>query len=182
MKNILTLFLIASSIQLSAQCTNNACENLPATIQLNVTAPLPGESYTYQWTAPIVFTGQSTSSIQITNVGFSPATIPYSVTVTNTVTGCSSVYQCDIVVDSSVPYTLTIPPLCENSPPIDIVNYISPTGAILSGPGITGTMFDPSVGGLVTASPPIGSGCLAASGQTPIINPLPIILGSTVTQ
>lgn len=179
---LVSFILIASAISTKAQCANQACENLPATIELDVSVPPLGQALTYNWTVAVPFTGQSTDVIQITNVGLSPAIIAYSVTVTNIVTGCVTDYNCTIVVNDAVPVSVTIPPYCLGAGPFDVSAYINPAGSTLSGPGINGTVYDPTIGGPVTATPPLGSGCLIASTQTPISNPGPIINSVSVTQ
>lgn len=178
----LAITLSALCIEIQAQCASNVCENLPVTIDADVSPPPAGESYSYNWSLPIAFNGQGSDVIQIVNIGPAPATIPYTITVTNDVTGCVSVYTCDLIVGASVPVSLNIPPYCPNSPPFDISSYVNPPNSTLSGPGVIGVLYDPAIGGPVTATPPPGSGCLVASSQTPGLNPVPNIIGATVTQ
>lgn len=186
MKNILACigFVALSSIPLesNAQCLQPVCENLPATITANVVAPAPGVIYEYDWSIPIAFTGQNTAQIQITDVGAGPAQIPYTVTVLNTTTNCETIYPCTLDVGSAVPVVLTIPNYCIGALPFDIAGYVQPPTSILSGPGVTGTIYDPGIGGPVTATPPPGSGCLIASNQTPVGENPPEIQSTTVTQ
>jgi hypothetical protein len=183
MKNLILGIAITCALQSAiAQCSNNVCENLPATIDADVAPGLPGETFNYNWTVAVPFTGQGTDVIQITNVGASPATIVYTLDVTNNVTGCISTYSCELVVGASVPVALNIPNYCVGSGPFDISTYVNPSGSTLTGAALTGTFYDPAIGGPVTATPPPGSGCLIASTQTPGVNPGPTIIGATVTQ
>jgi hypothetical protein len=178
-RSILMLLIAANTA--TAQCTQPACENLPATITANVSPPAPGVTYTYDWTLSVPFTGQGSAQVQLATVGVAPATIPYQVAVTDNVTGCESVIQCEITVTKSAPVVLSIPDYCPGAAPFDVSPYVSPSGATLSGSALTGNMYDPAIGGPVTATPPPG-GCLTASTQTPGILSPPSIISTTVTQ
>lgn len=184
MKNILLSLSISMLLcsNIEAQCSQPVCENLPATITANVVAAPVGATYNYQWSIPIAFVGQNTPVIQLANVGPGPAMIPYTITVTNTTTLCETIYPCTLNVGSAVPVTLTIPDYCQGAAPFDISSYVQPPTAILSGPGVLGNLYDPSIGGPVTATPLPGSGCLIASNQTPNGQAPPDIQSTTVTQ
>jgi hypothetical protein len=182
MKNLIILAISCMSLSISAQCLQPACENLPATITANVSAPPVGQSFTYNWTIAVPFTGQGTSQIVITNVGAAGVTIPYTIQVTNSVTGCVSFYNCTVDVGASAPVAINIPPSCANDAPFDLTPFISPPNSTLSGPGVTGTFYDPSIGGQVLATPPTGSGCIVQNAVTPQVNPVPQIISTTVTQ
>lgn len=182
MKNFILIFALAFSLSSLAQCTNLACENLPASISVDVSPPPAGQSYTINWNIPVAFTAVTSDSIVITNVGAAPNVIPFDLTVTNNVTGCVTYYACTIQVNTSAPVTLTIPPSCSTDAPFDISSYINPPNSIVTGPGISNNFYNPAIGGPVNASPPANSGCLIASTQTPQVNTGPTILSVTTTQ
>lgn len=178
------LLVAALSLAISVEaqpCSQSVCENTALGIKVEVDNP-NSDPLQYDWNIPVAFTGQSTDSIAITNIGAAPATVVYTIEVLNVTTGCVSTYQCQIEVLDAASYAFTIPPVCSTDPPFDITPYISPSGANISGPGISGSTFDPSVGGSVTASPPSGSGCITANTTTPTIYNPPSILGVTITQ
>jgi hypothetical protein len=178
-KHLLIAFMSFALFEARGQCYQPACENLPTNIELLITPT--GDDYSFNWTLPTAFVGQGDSIITLT-VGAAPDTIAYTVTVTNLTTGCVADYICSIVVGLSAQYVSTIPPACANDVPFDLTPYLSPPGALISGAAVTGTIYDPSIGGPIDLSPPPGSGCIVGSTVPITINPLPTIISSTVTQ
>ncbi|MCB9224381.1 MAG: gliding motility-associated C-terminal domain-containing protein [Crocinitomicaceae bacterium] len=90
-------------------------------------------------------TGGNWSGTGVTGSSFNPASGTQSVTYTAPL-GCTSVQT--ITVTPTATATWTIPTgLCDSGSPIDLSTYITgTTGGTWSGTGITGSMFDPSVG------------------------------------
>lgn len=178
----LLILLTLISAQAFSQCSLTACENLPATITANVTAPPAGETYSYNWTLGLPFTGQSTDVISIADVGTAINSYPFTLEVTNDVTGCVAIYNCNLDVNTSTPISFNIPPYCENDPSFDLTPF-APIGTTFSGAAVTGSIYDTSIGGPVVATPQAGSaGCLTDNTQTPTVNPLPVIISTVITQ
>lgn len=62
--------------------------------------------------------------------------------------GCDSVIALDLTVNSLPIVSLALDTtLCENGSPLDLTNYVSPTGGTFTGWGVNGNNFDPASSG-----------------------------------
>ena len=85
----------------------------------------------------------------VAGVGFTQITYVYE----NENNGCSASVSKNITVKTTEEISIaTINPLCENSSPLNLMNYVSPMGGSFSGFGVTDSFFDPSTMGQGTHS------------------------------
>jgi gliding motility-associated-like protein len=102
-------------------------------------SPIPTPQQTFS------FTGSGVSGTQFNpNVsGLGSHTITFSLTDQS---GCSNSINAVFTVHPVPVVSLTIPDsICISSPPVNVM--VQPAGGILSGPGIVGNQFDPSIAG-----------------------------------
>ncbi|TAF33447.1 MAG: T9SS C-terminal target domain-containing protein [Cytophagales bacterium] len=68
-----------------------------------------------------------------------------------TTSGCSDTVYLTITVEPSTLITTTpVPSLCLPGVPLDLNSFVSPSGGIFAGPGVSGSIFDPTAAGLGT--------------------------------
>ncbi|MBC7861769.1 MAG: metallophosphoesterase family protein, partial [Bacteroidia bacterium] len=118
---------------------------------------------------------------------FDPATAgaggPYTITYTYTdANGCTGTATTTITVnDLPVVDAGTYPAVCINAAAITLAG--TPAGGIFSGPGVTGTTFDPAAAGAgthtITYSYTDGNGCTATATTTITVNDLPVVDAGT---
>jgi hypothetical protein len=122
----------------------------------------------------ITGTGVSSNNFNPQNAGAGSHTITYSYTDEN---GCSNSAVDNIVVNPLpvVAITNNASPYCISSTPASLT--LSPTGGTLSGPGISGNQFVPSVAGVgshaLTYSYTDANGCSNSSSVTAVVVSLP---------
>lgn len=122
---------------------------------------------TYSCAAPNIIFGGTTIHPAITGVG--TWNITYTV---NDPYGCSAsatdlftVYGVPEIIFNTISGSYTT-----SSTPVDLINFVQPTGGVFSGPGVSGTIFDPKVADTgthmieYTITHPI-SGCSATQVQ-----------------
>ena len=65
--------------------------------------------------------------------------------------GVASVNNLVVHIDNTTSLTFgPLPDICNGAPGINLNSYVSPTGGSFSGPGVAGTTFTPSSGGVGT--------------------------------
>jgi hypothetical protein len=103
-----------------------------------VSAP-SSPAYVYQWS-----TGATTSSITINSPGGN-----YSVTVTDTTSGCSAMDAANFTVNAPPQASFSLQNIaCTTDAPVTLTG--TPAGGAFSGPGVSGNIFNPSVSGAGT--------------------------------
>lgn len=123
------------------------------------------------------FTGPITgNTFNPSLAGIGTHVITYNYTNGN---GCSNSYSQTVVVHPLpvVSFTGLGGPYCVDASAVTLTG--SPSGGTFSGPGISGSQFDPAVAGAgthtITYSYTDGNGCTNSSSQTVVVNPLPVV-------
>ena len=128
------------------------------------------------WSGPGIVDANNGLFSSIVAGGVGSYSITYSYTDGNTCTNST-----DITVDVTPLPVVTMAPditICEDNPTIDISSMVNPTGGVwsYSGPGLVGTIFNPSIAGpgtyIFTYSYGIGS-CNVEENLTINVNGLP---------
>lgn len=150
------------------------CINAPS-------APITNFSPTPQNNQQGVFAGPG-----VVQTNFNPAaagvgnhTLTYTFTDQS---GCTNNAQTTVTVHPLPILNITTPPpICVNSTPINIT--VNPIGGTLSGPGITGTTFNPTVAGVgthtLTYNYTDANGCSNSTTTQVVVNPFPQITFNT---
>lgn len=123
--------------------TAYTCVNSPFPLGGNPTASGGTAPYSYQW-LPVGSTSPSNSSNPLSIIS-APSTFTVIVTDANGCVGSDMIF---VGIDSSLTAPSisfsSIPPMCDNATPIALNAYVSPSGGVFSGLGVTGSSFDPS--------------------------------------
>ena len=135
---------------------------------------------TYSWTPT---TGLSDATIaqptvNLTNTGSSAQTITYTLTVTNVAQGgCTDTDEVDVTVFPLPTVDAgTYLPVCIDA--TDVALVATPAGGTFSGAGVTGSVFDPSVGTqTITYSFTDANTCSNSDQALITVNPLPTVFG-----
>jgi hypothetical protein len=174
MKNLILPLLLFFSASISAQCLTK-CINQSANIQWQQTdaagSIIPNDpANTYDWTLTIPFTGDGTATIAIASVGAVTGNFPVTVEVTNA-QGCIETFTyCIDVIQGTAVFNPVV--VCANST-IDLAALATPPGGTFSGPGVTGTTFDPAFGSGPITYDVTANGCSVSATVNPTINPAP---------
>jgi len=144
------------------------CLNAPAIDLTSYVSPAGGTFSGNGVTAAGIFTPSS--------AGAGTHTITYSFTDGN---NCSNSASQNIVVNPLPTVTFNpVGPFLVTDAPVDLSPAVSPAGGTFSGPGISGTMFDPSVAGVgthtVTYSFTDGNSCTNSASQNITVNAPPV--------
>lgn len=125
--------------------------------------------------------GGTYSGVGVNNGNFNPLfastyTITYSYQDAN---GCvNDTVQLLLVLDKPIVTLPAINDICVNNPPITLSGG-DPAGGTYSGPGVTGTQFDPTVTGagsfIITYTYANIANCVDSTHQTINVRPLPIV-------
>ncbi|MCB9224382.1 MAG: gliding motility-associated C-terminal domain-containing protein [Crocinitomicaceae bacterium] len=180
--NLYTLVFTATATTMPLQC-NNPSGGVPSYANLDgFVISIPGATATWNnpsplcaAQAPVNLNGYVTgtpggvwSGTGVTGSNFDPAFGTQSVTYTVNPGGCDEVSVTQTITVTGTDASWTVPsPVCSNGSPINLDTYVTgTTGGTWSGTGVTGNMFDPSVG---TQSITYSVGafpCNASSAQT----------------
>ncbi len=134
------------------------------------TTTVPGA--TYIWMGPGGFTSSQQNPTGVTPP-LTPGTYSYTVTVTDATSTCTST---TIVTVNALPVVSagTYSASCANAADITLVG--SPLGGTFSGIGVTGNLFDPSVGTqTISYNYTDGNGCSNSNSTLITVNPMPIV-------
>lgn len=121
----------------------------------------------------------SLSDIHAANPQAWPATTTtYTVTVTESSSGLTVTDDVTVTVNPLPAVTFdAVGSLCLNDPPVDLSALVSPGGGTFSGPGISGSTFDPAAAGEGTHSLTYaftdGNGCSNSASQSVTVKPVP---------
>ncbi len=84
--------------------------------------------------------------------------------------GSAGKCKCEVTFNS-------VGPFCANAAAVDLSSSVSPAGGAFSGPGISGTMFDPAAAGAgthaITYTFTDANNCTKSAGQNIVVNALP---------
>ncbi|MGH7452121.1 MAG: hypothetical protein ACRENG_12300, partial [bacterium] len=164
---------IVGDLQADAGPDQAFCSGGSATIGGNPTASGGSGSYTYSWSP-----SAGLDANNVANPIASPAvTTTYTVTITEG--NCTATDQVTVTVnqppslffDAAGPFFLS-------DPAFDLANVVGPSGGSFSGPGVSGTMFDPAVAGVGTHtiiySYTDGNSCSNSASQNVTVNENPV--------
>lgn len=146
------------------------CANAPP-LQLTGFSPVPTNNQQGVFTGPGVNQGQFNPS----NAGPGVHTVNYTFTDQS---GCTNSAQATLTVHPLPILNINSPnAICVNAAPIQVV--LSPAGGTLSGPGVNGTSFNPTIAGVgshtLTYTFTDGNGCSNTTTKQIIVNPIPDI-------
>jgi len=139
----------------------------------------------------IVTSGNAFSGTGVLGTYFRPAiaglgnhTITYSYTDAN---GCSDTAQQIITVNDTTGVSFnSLPPTCENAGAIDLASYVSHTGGVFSGNGVSNSKFYSDIASTVGSPHTIeyiytnAYGCNDTSSQNIIVNAIPVASASVL--
>jgi len=161
----------------SFNMTASLCANAPA-IPLTGFSPIPTNNQQGIFNGPGVTQNQFNPALSGPGV--------HNVTYTFTdQSGCTNNAQTSITVNPLPILTINSPnSTCINAPPFPI--NLNPTGGSLSGPGISGNLFNPATAGLgthtLTYTFTDANGCSNTTTKQITVNPIPeIIINSTTS-
>ncbi|MDT3738691.1 MAG: T9SS type A sorting domain-containing protein [Candidatus Kapabacteria bacterium] len=136
--------------------------------------------------SPVTLTTGSPSGGTYSGAGVSGGSFDPSVatvgtwTLSYTVTdgGCSATATTVVTVTAptAITWTNTYGPVCEDASSFSI-NHASPVGGTYSGPGVSGSTFDPATAGpgTHTITYTYGTGCVSIATKTIVVDAIPII-------
>jgi|GEM_PF-2563247 len=140
------LLQMDNSLDMQLQPAGPICENA-GTVALEV-FPSHGTGTWTCPTAPNALTNLNNTTTNSHTNGFAPALAGpgiHCVTFTLEYNLCSySVTECIEVLPAPNIVTSPIPPICSQGGLVDLSAYVSPTGGVFTGPGISGNFFDPT--------------------------------------
>ncbi len=149
------------------------CANAAAVDLSNSVSPVGG-----------TFTGAGISGTMFepATAGAGTHTITYTFTDAN---NCLSSASQDIVVNALPGVSFTaVGPFLVTDAPVDLAASASPSGGTFSGPGIAGTMFEPTTAGVgthtITYTFTDGNGCSNGASQDIVVNPGPSLHGFVI--
>ena len=128
-------------------------------------------------------TGGTWSGTGVTGSMFDPSVGTQSITYTVGTAPCDDAVTQTITVATALDASWTVPTgICETDAPFDLSTFITgDAGGTWSGTGVTGTMFDPSVG-TQTITYTVGTGgCQATSAQSVSVDVTPDPSWTTLT-
>ncbi len=163
---------IVGDLQADAGQNQAVCFGASVSIGGSTTASGGSGSYTYSWSPS---TGLNVNNVA--NPIASPAvTTTYTVTITEG--NCTATDQVTVTVneppslffDAAGPFFLS-------DPAFDLANVVGPSGGSFSGPGVSGTMFDPAAAGVgthtIVYSYTDGNSCSNSASQNVTVNENP---------
>ncbi|MCC6463558.1 MAG: Ig-like domain-containing protein, partial [Saprospiraceae bacterium] len=150
----------------------NAMVQLTGTPGISLPALLASEN----WTSSDNLIAQVDNTGKVTGVAEGIASITYTVTDN---TGCSSSTMVSIsVFPLPMVFAGAYEPVCTDA--LDIPLEGTPPGGTFSGTGVTGNLFDPSVGTqIITYTATDGTGCTNSTTTTITVYPLPTVSAGT---
>jgi len=117
-------------------------------------------------TSPALFWDGSIDEISIYHSALSASEIQSIYTA-----GSAGKCKCEVTFNP-------VGPFCANAAAVDLSSAVSPAGGTFSGPGISGTMFDPAAAGAgthtVTYSVTDANNCTNSASQNIVVHPLPV--------
>ncbi len=126
---------------------------------------------TYQWYRNDTLLPGSSHTITATQSGI------YKVVATNINNNCSNQKAAEVLIGNSDPAQITLPQnsFCADGLPVQVT--VNPPGGTLSGPGISGTTFNPSglSGNQVISYTVTSDGCTQTGTTNVTVNPLPVV-------
>lgn len=138
----------------------------------------PTPNYTYNWSSPgTIVSGQGTNSVVLDFSTFSPGLVNNAVLVAAyNAAGCASIpVSVNVYILNILPTINSIAPLCS----YDNMQNLSatPVGGIFGGPGVVGSMFDPSiaVGTNTITYTYTQSGCTFDTTLQIVVHPQPVV-------
>ncbi|MEZ0540218.1 beta strand repeat-containing protein [Fibrella arboris] len=140
------------------------------TVQLTASAT-GGSTYSYLWS-----TGAVTQAISVTPT----ITTGYSVTVSNTETGCAAVASTTITVNPTPVLTVNSPTICQES--TAILSLTGCTGTVTWSTGTTGATLEvtPFQTTVYSATCVLSTGCSATISTTVTVTPAPTVQAQNV--
>jgi len=168
-----------------SNCTNSASQDIVVNplpvVTFNAVSAVCVNAAAIDLTSYVSPAGGTFSGTGVTSAGiFTPSsagagthTITYSFTDGNT---CTNTASQDIVVNPLPTVTFNpVGPFLVTDAAVNLASSVSPSGGTFSGPGISGTMFDPSVAGVgthtITYSFTDGNSCTNSASQNITVNP-----------
>jgi len=133
-----------------------------------------GGPYAFSWSP-----ATGLNDVGIANPTASPtATTTYTLTVTETATNLTDADEVTVTINPLPTVTFNpVGPFFVTDSPIDLSSAVSPAGGAFSGPGISGSMFDPAVAGAgahhVTYSFTDANGCSNSANLDILVNEEP---------
>lgn len=140
------------------------------------TPAISGLNYSWSPTTGLNNPSIAQPIVTLTNIGATPQTTVYTLTVTNPAEGnCSVTDQVSVTVNPlPIVSAGTYADRCQNDVDVNLIG--SPTGGVFSGIGVSGNMFDPSVGTQsITYSYSNGNGCSNTGIAVIIVNQMPTV-------
>jgi len=166
-------------------CSNTATQSITVSSQASVTfnpvGPFCENAAAVDLTNFVSPTGGTFSGPGITGNVFTPSaagvgthTIAYTFADAN---NCGNSASQNITVHPQPTVTFNaVGPFCANTPAVDLSSAVSPAGGTFSGPGIAGSMFNPSTAGIgtyVITYTITNANCGNSASQNLVVNPVP---------